>query len=274
MVNAESEEVVNNNIANITKQIRYENPDFILLQEVDRNSARSYRLDQVERFAANFTDMVYTYAPNFRVSFIPYPKPPIGQVESGLASYSKYKISEATRYQLPVAFYWPIRTINLKRCIMVDRLPVEGSDKELILINLHLEAYDDGPGRDAQTKLMFGIMDKEREAGNYVIAGGDFNQCFSSVDVSMYPIKETTWVEEKLEESNFDESWQFLMDNSVPTCRATNRPYADADKENFDYYMLDGYVVSSNIEVKSCITKDIGFRFTDHNPVLLKVVLK
>lgn len=269
----ESEVAVNNNLANITKQIRYAKPDLILLQEVDRNSDRSFRLDEVERVAANFTDMVYTYAPNYRVSLIPYPNPPIGQVESGLATYSKYRISEATRYQLPNQISWPLRTIGPKRCIMVNRLPVEGSEKELVVVNLQLEDRGNGGGT-AQAKKAFEIMEREVEAGNYVIAGGDFDQSFSSVDISMYPTEGASRTPGVLEESAFDASWQFLMDSSMPTCRDISRPYADTDFDSFGYYMFDGFVISSNIEVQALETKDIGFRYSDHNPVLLKVVLK
>ena len=37
-------------------------------------------------------------------------------------------------------------------------------------------------------------MDREVEKGNYVIASGDFNQTFSNVDTSMYPIIWDSWV--------------------------------------------------------------------------------
>ena len=51
-------------------------------------------------------------------------------------------------------------------------------------------------------------------------------------------------------------------------------PYQGADPENFQYYVIDGFIVSSNVQVRSCETKDMGFVCTDHNPVLLECVLK
>ena len=60
-----------------------------------------------------------------------------------------------------------------------------GSDKELVIVNVHLEAYDSGEGKEAQTKMLAELLKKEQEAGNYVIAGGDFNQAFSNVDISV-----------------------------------------------------------------------------------------
>ena len=68
--------------------------------------------------------------------------------------------------------------------------------------------------------------------------------------------------------------WQFMMDNSVPTCRSLDQPLEGADRDNFLYYLIDGFIVSGNIEVESCETQDFGFVSTDHNPVLMKVTLK
>lgn len=45
-------------------------------------------------------------------------------------------------------------------------------------MNLHLEAYDDGEGKEAQTAMLLQILQEEYVKGNYVIAGGDFNQSF------------------------------------------------------------------------------------------------
>ena len=64
------------------------------------------------------------------------------------------------------------------------------------------------------------------------------------------------------------------MNSDVPSCRSLDQPYEGSDKENFQYYAVDGFIVSDNIEVRSCETKDLGFVCTDHNPVLLECVLK
>ena len=50
------------------------------------------------------------------------------------------------------------------------RAPINGSDKELVLINLHLEAYDEGEGKIAQTKMLKEIMQGEVEAEEYRIS--------------------------------------------------------------------------------------------------------
>jgi Endonuclease/Exonuclease/phosphatase family. len=219
-----------------------------------------------------------TFAYNFKVPFIPYPIPPIGKVNGGILTLSNYSITDATRYQLPCPFSWPMRLGNLKRCLMVDRIPVMKEDgtasgKDLVLVNLHLEAYDDGEGKKAQTEMLRNILQQEMDAGNYVIAGGDFNQTFSGTDDSMYPELAGMWHCGEVDESEFSSDWQFEMDNQVPTCRSLDKAYAGADQTNFQYYMIDGFIVSKNVTVSSVETQDLKFADTDHNPVYMKIIL-
>ena len=49
--------------------------------------------------------------------------------------------------------------------------------------------------------------------------------------------------------------------------------YKDADKKDFQYYMIDGFIVSNNITVDSFETIDLDFKNTDHNPVSMKITL-
>ena len=47
-----------------------------------------------------------------------------------------------------------------------------------MLINLHMSAYDEGGTiRAKQLEMLNAVLSEERAAGNYVIAGGDFNHC-------------------------------------------------------------------------------------------------
>ena len=208
------------------------------------------------------------------MDFIPYPIPPIGKVESGLMTLSRYCISSAERIQLPCPFKWPVRCVNLKRCLSVNRIPIEGTDKELVIVNLHLEAYDDGEGKIAQTRMLADFLQTEAAAGNYVIAGGDFNQTFSGTDASAYPEYEGKWHCGLLDESEFGEHLVFCQDASSPSCRSLDKPLAGADRDTFQYYVIDGFIVSDNIEVVSVETVNNLFRDTDHNPVVIDVILK
>ena len=279
MVFTSDEERVRRNIAGIAEAAAAVKPDMIFFQETDRDSARSYGIEEtieLNNMLRQEYDLVYTssFAYNFNVRYVPFPIPPIGRVRSGILTFSNARAREAERIQLPIPFQWPVRLANLKRCLLLERLPLKNVDKDLVLVNLHLEAFDNGEGKEAQTRMLRQIMEEEAANGNYVIAGGDFNQSFSSVDTSAYPQQEGTWAPGLLDTSLFGDGWQFLMDPSVPTCRSLDKPYEGADPDTFQYYVIDGFIVSSNIEVKSVETLDLGFENSDHNPVLLECVLK
>ena len=265
---------VGENLGGIIYALRDIDPDIMLLQETDINSSRSYYVNERDLIADSFPGYDHTFAYNFNVDFVPYPIPPIGKVESGLMTLSRYGIDSAERIQLPCPFKWPVRCVNLKRCLSVNRIPIEGTDSQLVIVNLHLEAYDDGEGKVAQTRMLADFLQTEAAAGNYVIAGGDFNQTFSSTDDSAYPEYEGKWHCGLLDETEFGEHLVFLQDASSPTCRSLDKPLAGADRDTFQYYVIDGFIVSDNIEVISVQTIDNLFRDTDHNPVVIEVILK
>ena len=280
MVNTATHERVVYNLDGIVDRIDEINPDILMIQEMDRNSTRSHFVDEYNFIKKESGSYVAknqsTFAYNFKVSFVPYPIPPIGKVEAGIATYSSFIIDESERIQLPCPFSWPLRTGNLKRCLQVMRMPIENSEKELVLINLHLEAYDDGEGKIAQTNMLKEIMKEEFNKGNYVIAGGDFNQVFSNIDTSSYPVLEGNWEAGVIDVSDFGVDFQFLTDVSNPTCRSLDRVYADAQDKSpnaFQYYVIDGFIVSSNVEVQSLRTHNTVFQYSDHNPVSMDVIL-
>ena len=181
-------ETVRQNMLGIEDLIRGADADFVMLQEVDTDSKRSYGYDQWRQYEFDLENYESRFALNYSCDYVPYPvTEPIGRVHSGVATYSRYDITAATRYRLPCPFSWPVRIANLKRCLLVTRIPIDGSEQELVLVNLHLEAYDDGEGKEAQTAMLLQILQDEYAKGNYVIAGGDFNQSFPD-GTDRYPI--------------------------------------------------------------------------------------
>ena len=273
------EDRVRLNLGKIAEALAEMRPNVIFLQEVDRDSMRSHEIEEVIELSNTLQgdyDMIYTstFAYNFNVRFVPFPVPPIGRVRSGLVTFSDALARESERIQLPDPFRWPVRLANFKRCLLLERIPLQNVDRELVLVNLHMDAFDDGSGKEAQTEMLRKILEEEAASGNYVIAGGDFNQVFSNTDMSAYPLQEGVWAPGFIDTSKFSDGWQCLMDSSVPTCRSLDKPYAGADKDTFQYYVIDGFIVSENIEVKSVQTQDLGFVNSDHNPVLMECVLK
>lgn len=240
-----------------------------MLQEVDKNSARTYGMDESDCLGIYNS----TYALNYSCPFVPYPLPPIGRVNSGLLTTTMYDIDSSERISLPCPFDWPVSTANLKRCLLVSYLPIEGSSSKLVIVNLHLEAYDDGEGKIAQTKQLREFIQSEYEKGNYVIAGGDFNQVFPG-GIEKYPNEHPElWEPGIITEDIMPEGWSLAYDLETPSCRLLNQPYDPEDIENTQYYVIDGFIISPNVELISVETLDAGFEFADHNPVQLKVKL-
>ncbi|NLC72478.1 MAG: endonuclease [Ruminococcaceae bacterium] len=248
--------------------------DIYMLQEVDKNSSRSYRTDQIEALQNGLNSASAAFALNYSCPFVPFPIPPIGEVNAGQLTLSDFKLNAATRISLPVPFKWPMRVANLKRCLLETRFPIPGKDAELVVLNLHLEAYDSGEGKIAQTKMLMEILTDELKKGNYVIAGGDFNQTFPGATKTFPIIDPTLWVPGFLQESDLPEGFRFVFDDKNPSCRLLNAPYDVAKKDSTQFYIIDGFIVSSNIEVLSVKTDNLEFVHSDHNPVLLEIKLK
>ena len=273
-VDGESKEIVQQNIDAFKNKIKDVDPDIFLVQEVDVDSKRSYYIDELASLEETFTRDEYenSFARNFKAGLVPLPLYNMtGKVDAGIATFSKFDVTKSTRVQLPIPFSWPMELFNLKRCLLVERLPIQDSDKELIVVNLHLEAYDDGEGKAKQLAMLMDLLKEEYDKGNYVIAGGDFNQTFSTTDYKKYP-KRNDWVCPVIEAENYP-SFTFRMDDTAPTCRSLYKPYYNSDKENHQYYMIDGFIVSNNITINDLVTIDLDFKNTDHNPVSMSITL-
>lgn len=278
-----SKDVVEVYFTGIQDLLKAHPSDFYLMQEVDLKSRRSYDVNQVLGITDTLGDLYSTqFAYNFKSIFVPFPVSVtdyMGYVESGIATYTKYQIDEASRYQFPGAFSWPLRIANLKRAMMVSILDIEDSEKNLIIINLHMSAYDaSGTLREQEMAFLKDFLNEQKELGNYVIVGGDFNQTFPGAQ-ELFPVKEGLWEAYPIEDDFLPVGYSFAYDGSNPTCRLLNQPY-DPDSDLTQYYVIDGFIVSDNIEILSYDGVNLGaktlnydFMYSDHNPVGLKFKL-
>lgn len=272
MVKTADEKRVRENVAGVQAELKEVKPDAVFLQEIDIDSDRSYKINEVQTISDSMPRYSSSFANNFKVRYDPYPIPPMGKIDSGICTLTSLPVADSYRLSLPVPFKWPVRLGNLKRCLLVSRVPLKNSNKELIFVNLHLEAYDDGAGKAAQTRKLREILDSEVRKGNYVIAGGDFNQVFSNVDTSRYPQRKDTWAPGVIDVSDFP-GLQMRMDSSNPSCRSLDRVLAGDTSDDFQWYVIDGFISSRNIRINSCRTQQLHFRNSDHNPVILNATL-
>ncbi len=256
--------LVEENLEGIRQEIHRMDNDFVMIQEIDENSKRSYNIDQVSELLLEYREGTFAY--NFKAKYVPYPWPPIGKVNSGIMTMGKFKIKEAERISLPNPFYWPIRTVNLKRALQITRYSLEGSPKEFVLINFHLEAFDSGEGKKEQTRMLSTLIQEEYQKGNYVVAGGDWNQTLLKQWVRDHTL-ETQWIPGDLDWEVLPK-WDMGFDEEIPTNRSLIKPYLNNEK-NLTKFFIDGFIVSPNIKIKSTQVNQMDYKYSDHEPVTM-----
>ena len=279
MVLTATPERIDQNMRDFEAEISQVNPDIVLLQEVDRDSTRSNHVDQAKAFYRALPNMVSYYATNYRTAFVPMGIPPYGKVESGIQTLSAFNIKEAVRLTLPTTYTWPMSTVQLKRCELITRIPVEDSTHELVIINEHPDAYANDEERASQMGVIRETLEEEAAKGNWVIAGGDWNHRFSNINNDKYPLlPDRTWEPGMIHVNTYGEGWQFVMDDSTPTTRLLTYPIVDKQGREtgkpMQCYLIDGFIVSENVTVVSVETRDLKFKASDHNPVVIKVLLE
>lgn len=248
--------------------------DFYLLQEVDEDADRSYHVNQKEFIKTAMTGYASVFANNFHSAYLFYPfNDPHGAVQAGLLSFSRYQISEAERRSYPVDNSFITKFTDLDRCFAQMRLPVEGGH-ELVLINSHMSAYDEGGTiRAQQLELLNSVMSEEYAKGNYVIVGGDFNHAMGEAVAEGFPAEQKfpDWVAVLTEDDLADGVRIVRAENEleVPTCRGADIVYT----KGVNYTtVVDGFLVTDNVRA-AAENVDTDFAYSDHNPVKLQFEL-
>jgi len=244
--------------------LKTQKTDFVLLQEVDRFSKRSYKFDQYLNLRKEIPQVCGAFAYNYKVNFVPLPfTNPLGKVNSGLASYSNYRPNENIRYQFPGNFTFPKKLFMLKRCFLFQRFKTQNG-KDLIIVNTHNSAYDSGGFlKKKQMNVLKDYLVNEYEKGNYVIVGGDWNQIPADFDNLTFKKSEPEVNQIPLD-ANYIKDWQWAYDGAVATNRKTKKPY---DKNSTFTTVIDFYLVSPNVKVTRVKGINLDFAFSDHQPV-------
>lgn len=250
-------------------------PDFILFQEVDLDATRSYHVDQYEMLRKYFRGYSSVSAINYDSAFLMYPIfEPHGASRSSMPTFSNVEITSSQRRSLPISESFS-KFLDLDRCYSVTRIAVEDG-KELVLYNVHASAYGGSEEiRDAQMKMLLDDMNSEYVKGNYVICGGDYNHDFtgsSSKDING-ETADFGWAQPFPSEyisEGFSRCLSYKNGEILPTCRNCDIPYEEG---NFTI-IVDGFIISDNVECVSVENVQNRFEYSDHNPVVLKFKLK
>lgn len=159
--------------AGVVEVLRGLNADVVLLQELDRGSARTDHVDQLARLLNELPGYAAVSAAMHKNRFVPYPWPPLGRINLHLATLSRAVPSSPLRLALPGLREPRLRAhFNLHRALLAAQLPLANGE-HLAVGNTHLSAFSGGDDTLArQVRLVDGWLGN---AGSTALLGGDFN---------------------------------------------------------------------------------------------------
>ena len=253
------------------------NVDFVLFQEIDLNSTRSYYVDEkdiLDNVLLNFGN-VYAETGSSNYVFSPLSSP-LGKTDSRMALYSNFQMGFRIRYSLPSATQFLSKYGTNDNCVILTRFKTSGSGM-LTIVNVNVSQYEDDEIRESDLSAIYNIINDEYNTkGNYVLVGGSFSYLLHSTEGEFLNNMNTpSWSKnlpecfsaDKLAEIGFrickDE---VAVDRSIGTTRDTSTEY----NRGVNYEAItDGFIVSNNILVESTEVIDNGYLYSSHNPVKL-----
>ncbi len=263
-------------IAEVARVIREENPDIILLQEVDIGAARTDNENQMARLQALLAADIAcsTYAYYWKADYVPHPRV-MGSAGTALVILSKYKITSAKRHKLaPVPADLLTQQFSMKRAILEVRMPIENG-AEFVALNTHLEAFtEDSNVMELQVEEVNTILSDLTDAGLSWIIGGDFN--LLPPDANAYeslPVSHQQMYKPQSEIASLYDKYQAVpsidevlgSDNQLWFTHESNDPIADLDR-TLDYLFLDNTIQIG----EHYIRKDDTMHISDHLPVIVE----
>lgn len=289
---AKSKDSVKEMIKGAGELVASKDPDFALVQEIDLDATRSYHVNEYSILKENIPAYNCVFAQNYDSAFLFYPfTQPHGKSKAGLALFSKYPITGSMRRSFPISTSFT-KFFDLDRCYSISRVPVDNG-KELVIFELHMSAYGNSDAiREGQIRMLSEDMQKEYEAGNYVICGGDFNHDLKAVDTQSKASDADNNTQTDSEDSAEPESWAYPFPRSeLPEHFSfcldqlsedeKNNLWNSARNADMEYVpgetytvTLDGFIISDNVECTKYENVNTGYSYSDHDPVYMEFQLK
>lgn len=254
-----------------------EDPDIILLQEVDDGAKRTDYVDQLSDLLTCLPKAYCCHASAFywKASFVPHPRI-MGSVGMKLSTISKYRINEARRHRLAALPKDPItRQFYLKRAVLETRLPLTDGN-QLVILNTHLESFDQGTSvRQRQVDQILSLLTQlSREELSWVI-GGDFNLVPSESAYRRLAESEKRSYRPKTEISTIYQLYRGVpsldqingSDYKKWFTHFSNKPSITKPDRTIDYIFI-----SNNIQLgRHYVRQKDTFQISDHFPVVAEV---
>ena len=275
---AKSKESAEETVTGAGELVASLDPDFALIQEIDLDATRTYHLDEYSILKKVIPVYNCVFAQNYDSAFLFYPfTQPHGKSKAGLALFSRYPVTDSLRRSFPVSTSFT-KFFDLDRCYSISRVPVDNG-KELVIFELHMSAYGNSDAvREGQISMLREDMQKEYEAGNYVICGGDFNHDLKVVEEDGKDQEPESWAH-PFPRAELPEHFSFCLDQFSAeekgklwnSARNADRPYVPGETYTVT---LDGFIISDNVECMKYENVNTGYSYSDHDPVYMEFQLK
>jgi len=272
---------VYSNMEKIAQKIKKENPDVLMIQEIDINSKRAAYIDQVQYLLDN-TDLNYAvYASQWKAAYVP--SDGVGKVDTGNAILSKYELKDAKRIALPLMDSQDslTRYFYLKRNILTSY--ITWKNKKVNILATHTSAYSQDGTKLEQIKIIKEKIDEINQKGEAFIAGGDFNTVPpESEKIKDFP--DSICTDEDFQADDYTDDVGILDDYyrdytpaiSLVDYKNNNNIYFThtTDKNGFWNRKLD-YLFTNNVFENGIVHQDINtggdntMELSDHAPVLV-----
>jgi endonuclease/exonuclease/phosphatase family metal-dependent hydrolase len=255
---------VRKNLQGIVSSLERIPADIYLFQEVANPGLLTRGVDVRSGVEQKMTGFVHSFVTDTLTRLVP---PPI-RVHHGTEIFSRFRIDAARLEPLPgesSAFYGVLKkSYGINIVELTDDTGAAWS-----LMNIHLAAFDENAtARKEQMRVVFAQAKKAFALGRHVVVGGDWNLMLARTDFpNTTDPKYLFWLFDFPHEE-VPADWRIIFDSETPSVRTNNQPYKQG--ENYTA-VIDGFLVSPNVDVHSVHTTNLDFRFTDHQPVKLEV---
>ncbi len=267
---------VYDNLAGLAQHIRDEQPDVLILNEVEVSSRRSAYIDQVQHLL-DHTDLNYgAYASIWRSDFVP--SDGIGKIDMGNAILSRWPLVDADRIALALIGDQDGLTqyFYLKRNLLRARVDLPG-DTDVTVVATHTAAFSkDGTKKKHIDRFKAELDDLAGPdgPGGIVVGGGDLNTLPPGTD-KFVDFPDTVCTGDRFEADDYGEEVTWLdplYSNYAPaieltTYQADNAPQFThtTDKDGFWNRKLD--YLFTNARFSAGRTHQEAMALSDHAPV-------
>lgn len=262
----------------VARVIRDEQPDIVLLQELDDGAKASDYQNQLKLLRERLTDLYpcSTHAFDWKADFIPDPHI-FGSVGRQLATLSRYQIEHAERLQLPEAPANLIsRQFQPKNALLVSYLPLRDGG-QMAVVNTHLDrAAQPDDTLQQQVTATARVFDTFESRGTPWLIGGDFNLLPLGQYQRLAPEQRTPYSADSALHVLWDKYPMIPTNNEASgvdraqwLTHYPNDPALSGPDRTVDYLFYSPRIK----RVEAQVRQDDTLRISDHLPVIARFLL-